>query len=98
MRILATALAAATLGLAAPVWAHHGHGHGWHHRHHHGWSHHHRHHPDWRYHGYYAYRPYVRRDYVYYPPYPVYAAPAPVYPAPAPGVHIVVPNIYIPLR
>ena len=90
MRILKAALAAATLALAAPVWAHGGHDrHG--HRHH-AKHHHHHHHSEWRYYGRPHHRHYVRRDYVYYAPaYPVYASPPP-------GVHIVMPNVYIPLR
>ena len=94
MQLLKGVFVAAALVLAAPAWAHGGHGHGKHHGRHHGWQLHH-HHSKWKHQRHY--RHYPRREihtHHYYPAYPVY----PAYAAPAPGVHIVVPNIYIPLR
>ena len=97
MRLLRSMLVVAALGLAGPVWAAGGHGHG-----HDGFRHDrhgHRHHSHWKHHGHYAhawryhyYDPYYYSAY-YYPPYPRYG-----YAVAAPGVHIVVPNVYIPLR
>jgi len=80
-------LAAATLVLAAPAWAHggppHGHAYGhWKHGHHH------------------VHRHVVRERYVVREvvrPVPVVPrAVYPVYPAAAPGIHVVLPSLFVP--
>lgn len=76
---------AAALFMAAPAWAHGGHGHGHGHGHGKHWNHH------------YVHERVVTRE--YWRPVPVYTqAVYPVYPAPAPGIHVVVPDIFIPFR
>jgi hypothetical protein len=97
MRLLKGMLMVAALGLAGPVWAHGGHGHGRGHDGFHHDRHGHRHHSHWkhhRHHGHRYYDPYAYSGH-YYPAYPRYGYAVA---APAPGIHVVVPNLYIPLR